>query len=289
MISGLELEEIELNLLLDAVFHRYGYDFRDYARASLKRRVMHRMSLSGMKSISEMIPALLHNEEFFENFLKDMSITVTEMFRDPEFFLALRQSVIPILKTYAFTRIWHAGCSTGQEVYSTAIVLREEGLQDKVQIYATDYNNASLEIAREGIYPIEQMQKVTPAYQKAGGKASLSNYYHAKYNSVRMDESLRKNIVFAHHNLVTDKVFSEVHIVICRNVLIYFNKVLQNRVLHLFSDSLCHRGFLCLGSKESLDFTDVRPIFEDVDRPNRIFRKSGIPPAAAQNPERAMS
>ncbi len=273
-----DLEEVEMNLLLDAVYQRYGYDFRDYARASLKRRVTHRMGLAGMKRISEMIPALIHREEFFEEFLKDMSITVTEMFRDPDFFVALRRLVIPALKTYAYTRIWHAGCSTGQEVYSTAIVLREEGLQDKVQIYATDYNNASLETAREGIYPMEQLQKAASVYHKAGGKASLSDYYHAKYNSVKMEESLRKNVVFAHHNLVADQVFSEVNIVICRNVLIYFNKRLQNRVLGLFAESLCHRGFLCLGSKESLDFTDVRNQFENVDRPNRIFRKLGVPP-----------
>ncbi|WP_107851526.1 CheR family methyltransferase [Oceanimonas marisflavi] len=271
-----ELEQIELELLLEAIFRRYGYDFRHYARASLKRRVAQRMQRAGIDRISGLIPPLLHDRGFFDQFLKDMSVTVTDMFRDPDFFVALRTQVIPVLKTYPFIKIWHAGCATGEEVYSLAILLKEEGLYDRAQIYATDYNNHSLAVAREGIYPLKQMQQYHENYLRAGGRRSFSDYYHARYGAAKMNDSLRANVTFANHNLASDGVFGEMQLVICRNVLIYFDQQLQNRVLTLLHDSLSHRGFLCLGNKESLKFSSVQDRFEDHVYEQRIFKR--LPP-----------
>ncbi|WP_198649959.1 CheR family methyltransferase [Zobellella maritima] len=268
-----ELETIELELLLEAIFRRYGYDFRHYARASLKRRVAQRMQRAGVGRVADLIPLILHDRECFDSFLKDMSVTVTDMFRDPDFFAALRSQVIPVLKTYPFIKIWHAGCATGEEVYSLAILLKEEGLYERTQIYATDYNNHSLAIAREGIYSLKQMQQYSENYIRAGGRGSFSNYYHAKYGAAKMHESLKENVTFANHNLATDGVFGEMQMVICRNVLIYFDQQLQNRVLTLLHDSLSPRGFLCLGNKESLKFSAVQGLFEDQVYQQRIFKR----------------
>jgi chemotaxis protein methyltransferase CheR len=268
-----ELEQIELELLLEAIFHRYGYDFRHYARASLKRRVAQRMQRSGVTRVSELIPLILHDKAFFDSFLKDMSVTVTDMFRDPDFFSALRSQVIPVLKTYPFIKIWHAGCATGEEVYSLAILLKEEGLYDRAQIYATDYNNHSLAIAREGIYSLEQIQRYSDNYARAGGRRSFIDYYHAKYGAAKMHESLKTNVTFANHNLASDGVFGEMQMVICRNVLIYFDQQLQNRVLTLLHDSLSPRGFLCLGNKESLKFSSMQDHFENHVYEQRIFKR----------------
>ena len=268
-----ETENIELQLLLEAILLKYGYDFRQYSRASVKRRVLHRLGLSGLSSISEMQHRVLRDVEFFETLLRDLSINVTEMFRDPSFYKSLRVEVIPFLKTYPFVKIWHAGCSTGEEVYSMAIVLQEEGLYKRTQLYATDFNDVVLQKAKEGIYPVENVKEYTLNYQKSGGKDSFVNYYTAKHDHIILNRSLKTNIVFANHNLVTDGVFGEMNLILCRNVLIYFTKELQNRVFKLFYDSLCHHGILCLGSKESLRFSGYADRFEGIVEDEKIYRK----------------
>ncbi|WP_394392511.1 CheR family methyltransferase [Shewanella woodyi] len=268
-----DMQEFEIDLLLEAIYFRYGYDFRDYSKASLERRVLHRVQQSNLNSISEMVPRVMHDTEFFELFLRDMSVTVTEMFRDPKVFHKLRQEVFTQLKTYSRVNIWHAGCATGEEVYSMAIMLKEEGLLDRTRIYATDYNNHSLDIAKKGIYPVEKMKLYTESYIAAGGKASFADYYLAKFGSVKMAESLKEHITFANHNLMKDQPFAEMHLIVCRNVLIYFNAKLQNRVLTLFKDSLIARGFLLLGDKETLDFSEVKSYFETFSKKERIYRR----------------
>jgi chemotaxis protein methyltransferase CheR len=264
---------IEVSLFLEGIHQKYGYDFREYSKAHIKRRLMHRMSASQFNSISEMQHKVINNEKFFEQILRDFSINVTEMFRDPSFYYRFREEIIPILKTYPFIKIWHAGCSTGEEVYSMAIILKEEGLYDRSQIYATDFNQSVLQKATEGIYPINKIKEYTYNYQKAGGLNSFSDYYTAKYDSVIINNDLKQNIVFADHNLVSDKVFAEVHLIVCRNVLIYFNKKLQDNVLRLFKDSLIPGGYLCLGSKESIRFSDSYHQFETIDENERLFKK----------------
>jgi len=267
---------IEIDLILDAIFQKYGYDFRNYSRAHVKRRLLHRLAGSHLKSLSQMQHEVLYDPSFFQEILKDLSINVTEMFRDPKFYLALRTEIIPLLKTYPFIKVWHAGCSTGEEVYSFAIVLKEEGLYDRVQIYATDFNRSVLDIAKKGIYPINRIKEFTANYQQAGGKQSFSDYYMADYNSVIFDQSLKKNIVFAEHNLVTDSVFAEVNIIICRNVLIYFNRELQNKVFTLFTESLINGGFLCLGSKETLQFSQNAGLYDVLNAYEKLYKKRTI-------------
>ncbi len=264
---------IEVDLILDAIFIKYGYDFRNYSKAHVKRRLLNRLTMAKLKSISEMQHKVLRNPDFFELLLRDLSINVTEMFRDPSFYRAMRNEVIPLLKTYPFIKVWHAGCSTGEEVYSFAILLKEEGLYDRTQIYATDFNHNVLDIAKKGIYPVDRIKEFTANYQAAGGLQSFSDYYLANYNSVIFDQSLKKNLVFAEHNLVTDSVFAEVNLVICRNVLIYFNKDLQNRVINLFNDSLNNGGFLALGSKETIQFTSKANEFETINSKEKIYKK----------------
>lgn len=269
----IESEDIEISLLLEGIYLKYGYDFRSYSSAHMKRRILRRMCISGLNNISEMQYKVLYDREFFKLLLSDFSINVTEMFRDPNFYKAFRKNVIPILKTYPFIRIWHAGCSTGEEVYSMAILLKEEGLYERVQIYATDFNTTVLEKARDGIYAIDNIKEYTYNYQQAGGKASFADYYTAKYDSAIIDQSIKKKITFAEHNLVTDGVFGEMHVIICRNVLIYFNKELQSNVINLFYDSLSSGCFLCLGAKESLSFADNRHNFETFCEEEKIYRK----------------
>lgn len=268
-----QTHDIEISLLLEAIFQKYGYDFRDYSEAHIRRRITNRLSLSGVKSISEMQHKVLHDSAFAARLLQDLSITVTEMFRDPPFYKMLRETVIPLLKTYSFLKIWHAGCATGEEAYSMAILLKEEGLYERTTIYATDFNQQALDKAREGIFTTEHMKGYTRNYQQAGGKEMFSNYYTSDYDLCIMEQSLKKNIVWAHHNLVTDSVFAEVNLVLCRNVLIYFNKNLQNKVQRLFYDSLIQGGILCLGSKESLRFSDVEHKYTELDKKQRIFKK----------------
>lgn len=276
-MPDIENEKIEIKLLLEAVYLKYGYDFRDYAKASIKRRIMRRLSLNKMDTISEMQHRLLYEEEFFETVLRDFSINVTEMFRDPSFYRAFREKVIPLLRDRPFIKIWHAGCSTGQEVYSLAIMLMEEGLYDKARIYATDFNPEVIEKAKEGVYPIGDLKEYINNYKSAGGLESFADYYTAKYNFVLLKQSLKRNILFSEHNLVTDSTFGEMDVVICRNVLIYFNRELQDRVFKLFIDSLCDDGVLCLGSKESIRMSKWGEDFDDIKKGVKIYRKRVSP------------
>ncbi len=260
--------------LLESLRYVYGYDFTDYAEASVKRRVAHFMSLKKVNEVSELAKMLLRDEKLFEEFVQEISVTVTEMFRDPTFYKSLRETAVKRLATYPFIKIWIAGCATGEEVYSVAILLKEEGLLNRSVIYATDINQRSLQIAKEGVYSIENMKSHTANYQKAGGTHPFSEYYKSKYNSVMFDKSLKQNMVFAPHNLAVDKSFNEFQLIICRNVLIYFNQRLQNRVINLFYDSLCTFGILGLGNKESLLFSDKQRCFDEVDRKEKIYMKN---------------
>jgi chemotaxis protein methyltransferase CheR len=273
MVINTENQTIEIDLLLEGLWRKYGYDFRDYSRASIERRVLHRLALSEYDSILELTHHLLEDRPAFETFLEDLSINVTEMFRDPFFYRTFREKLVPYLKTHPFVRIWVPGCATGEEVYSIAIVLKEEGLYDRSQIYATDFNETVLQKAKEGIYSLDRIKKYTSNYQEAGGVNSFANYYTASYNSVIFHSSLKSNIVFAAHNLVADKVFNEMQLISCRNVLIYFNKALKNRVHELFYDSLCHSGVLCLGTKESLRFSGHEDAYEEFAKHEKMYRK----------------
>ncbi len=266
--------DIELPLLMEAIYLKYSYDFRDYSGASQKRRVLHALSQLDCASISDLQARVLHDPTMFHQLLQYLTIPVSEMFRDPSFFLALRQQVVPVLRTYPSLKVWIAGCSTGEEVYSLAILLKEEGLLDRTLIYATDINPASLDKARQGIFSMGSIQGHTANYQKAGGLRAFSDYYTAAYNAAIFDKSLRENITFADHSLATDSVFSETQLVLCRNVLIYFNKKLQDRALGLFHGSLGRRGFMGLGSKESIDFSAYATRFDPVVKAERIFRKA---------------
>jgi len=268
-----DLERIEIELLLEGIFRHYGFDFRAYAYASIRRRLWKRVEEEGLASVSALQERVLHEPEMMEKLLLDLSINVTSMFRDPSFYVAFRVHVVPMLRTYPFIRIWHAGCSTGEEVYSMAMLLREEGLYDRSRIYATDINEVVLKRAKAGIFPLERMQEYTDNYMRAGGKRSFSEYYTAKYGGALFDQSLTKNVVFSQHNLVTDRSFSEFNVILCRNVLIYFDKSLQSKVHSLFYDSLAMFGVLVLGSKETPRFMAHEECYEQVAPPEKIFRK----------------
>ncbi len=272
-MKKVEIENLEAELLIEAIFKRYGYDFRHYSRASFKRRINNFLSKTSFNKPTEIIPQLLYDRTLLESLIYNLSITVTEMYRDPFVYKAIRDKVVDILKTYPFVKVWHAGCATGEEVYSMAILLKEEGLYDCAQIYATDFNDEALEKSKKGIYPVESVKEYTVNYQKSGGKESFSKYYHSKYDSVIVNQDLKKNIVFANHNLVSDSVFGEIHFIMCRNVLIYFDQTLQNRVLKLFYDSLVNQGILCLGTKESIQFSDFQEHFKAVNKKARIYQK----------------
>jgi len=269
----LELEQIELQLLLEGVYRHYGFDFREYAPASLKRRVWRRVHAEGESTISGLLERVLHDPASMERLLLDLSINVTAMFRDPTFYLAFREKVVPVLRTYPFTRIWVAGCSTGEEVYSLAIVLTEEGLYERTRIYATDINETVLELARAGVFPLEKMQEYTENYIRSGGKRSFSEYYLARYEGALFDRALRENVVWAPHNLVQDRAFNTFNAVLCRNVMIYFDRALQNRVHELFYESLDRFGILALGHKESIRFTGFEEAYAELDANERLFRK----------------
>jgi chemotaxis protein methyltransferase CheR len=268
-----DLEEIELALLLEGVFRKYGFDFREYASASLRRRVWRRVHAEGLSTISELQARLLHDPACMERLLLDLSINVTAMFRDPSFYNAFRAKVVPQLRTYPFTRIWVAGCSTGEEVYSLAILLREESLYDRARIYATDINESVLDRARTGVFPLEKMREYTQNYIKAGGTQAFSEYYLAKYDGAQFQRSLIDNVVFAQHNLVSDRSFNEFNVIVCRNVMIYFDRVLQDRVHKLFYESLVTFGVLGLGHKESLRFSPHADSFEELDPAEKLYRK----------------
>lgn len=265
--------DIELPLLMEAIYRRYSYDFRNYSMASQKRRILHAMRQLNCASVSELQARVLHEPEFFLRLLQYLTIPTTEMFRDPEYFLALREKVVPFLRTYPSLKIWIAGCSTGEELYALAILLKEEGLLSRSILYATDINPAVLEKARKGIFPLNRMRAYAASYRAAGGKQSFSDYFTAAYDAAIFDRSLCENVTFADHSLATDNVFSETQFISCRNVMIYFNHELQERALRLFHESLCHRGFLGLGSKENIEFSEVGAMFEPLDKPWRIYRK----------------
>ena len=263
----------EMGSFLESIRFAYGYDFTEYAQASVARRIDHYMKVNKIADISLLQKTLLGNEHTFAHFVQEFTVNVTEMFRDPTFYESLREKVTKRLATYPFIKIWIAGCSTGEEVYSIAILLQEEGLLDRSVIYATDINQKALQAAKKGVFHLDLMKKYTTNYQKAGGKNSFSDYYIAKYDSALLDKSLRQNIVFAPHNLAADTSFNEFQLILCRNVLIYFNQKLQNRAISLFYESLCPFGILALGSKESLLFSDKIKHFNDVDRREKIFIK----------------
>jgi chemotaxis protein methyltransferase CheR len=266
-------EEIELHLLIEAIRLKYHYDFRDYSQASLKRRLTQAKLHFGCETFSQLQHRLLHEESTLAVMLPFLTVQVSEMFRDPTHFLALRNSVLPHLRTYPSLKVWVAGCSTGEEVYSLAILFREEGLESRTIFYATDINTDSLAKAEQGVYEMYRIPLFTENHRKAGGKSSLSDYYTAAYGRAVFDKSLRKQMVFSDHSLVSDSVFGEMQLVSCRNVLIYFNRELQDRALGLFKDSLVRRGFLSLGSKESLRFSGHANAFDEFDRNERIYQK----------------
>jgi chemotaxis protein methyltransferase CheR len=265
--------DIELPLLLEAVYRKYHYDFRGYAAASLKRRLTQAMERFGCRTLSQLQDRLLHEAALFPALLDFLTVQVSEMFRDPAYFRALREKVVPLLRTYPSLKVWVAGCSTGEEVYSMAILLQEEGLLERSLIYATDINAGALERAQAGIYDATRIGGFTENHRKSGARSSLSDYYTAAYGKAVFDKSLKTNIVFADHSLSTDSAFSEVQLVSCRNVLIYFDRQLQDRVLGLFRDSLCRKGFLGLGAKESLRFSSLSYAFSDFAPGDKIFQK----------------
>lgn len=266
-------EDGEIEEFVQFLRARHGYDFGQYAPASFRRRLRALCSRSGAGSIGGLSRRLEREPGFLRQVLAGLSVPVSEMFRDPWVFLALRREVLPVLASYPRIHIWQAGCAHGEEVYSLAILLQEEGLYDKSLIYATDFNDVALEEAAEGIYPAAGAPKFAENYLRAGGRGSLSQYFHARYQHIKFDESLKRNITFASHNLGTDGVFAEVQLVLCRNVLIYFNDALQDRVLRLFRDSLVHKGYLCLGTKETLARTAVEGDFESIDADARLYRR----------------
>ncbi len=273
MLNESDRENLELNLLLEAIHGCYGYDFRNYARASLLRRVKKFRDSRHLESISELIPKVINDRDFFLGLVHHFSITVTEMFRDPSFYKIMIDRVFSLLSGYPYIRIWHAGCATGEEVYSTVILLKEAGLYDRCTVFATDFNDSALETARNGAYRIGDMKECISAYHAAGGSSSFSEYFTANDDCVQFSKDLRKNITFANHNLVLDGIFGEMQLILCRNVLIYFNRELQNRVLNLLYGSLQPGGFLCLGSKESIAFSSVGDYFTKFDEKERIFQK----------------
>lgn len=268
-----DIENLEIRLLLEGVHHVYGYDFRDYADASIKRRLTHWLAESPFGTFSEAQSRLLRERELFESLLRGITVNVTEMFRDPVFFKAVREQVVPFLSTYPFVKIWLAGCATGEEAYSMAILFNEEGLAGRFRIYATDINETVLQKAAEGVLPIAEMQRYTRNYQKSGGKASFADYYTARYDRAIISPELRKDIVFAPHNLAVDAEFGEMNMVLCRNVMIYFKTALKERCLSLFDSSLLPGGFLCLGLKESLERRKLGERYEEVTPAMRIYRK----------------
>jgi chemotaxis protein methyltransferase CheR len=268
-----DVDEIELELLLEGVYRRYGFDFRQYAPASLRRRVWRRVHAEGLTTLSALQDKLLHDPACMERLLLDLSINVTAMFRDPSFYIAFREKVVPLLRTYPFTRIWVAGCSTGEEVYSLAILLEEEGVGERARLYATDINESVIDRARAGVFPLDKMREYTQNYIKAGGQRAFSEYYVAKYDGAQFQRSLVDNVVFAQHNLVSDRSFNEFNVIVCRNVMIYFDRALQDRVHRLFYESLVTFGVLALGAKESIGFSPFDDRYEDIDARERLYKK----------------
>lgn len=271
-----ETTDIEMRLLIDAIYLKYHYDFRGYAEASLKRRLSTAPGRFGCKSLSQLQDKILHEPATFSAVLGLLTVPVSEMFRDPTYFRSLREKVVPILRTYPSLKVWVAGCSTGEEVYSLAILLHEEGLLERTLIYATDINPQTLQKATAGIYAIDRIAGFTENHRRSGGRGSLSEYYTAAYGRAVFDKALRRHIVFSDHSLATDSVFAEVHLVSCRNVLIYFNTELQDRAVGLFHEALCRKGFLGIGMKESLRFSAHAQSFAEFAYEDRIFQRREV-------------
>lgn len=269
----LDVEDVELDVLLEAVAQVYGYDFRNYARATLRRRLWRRVAAEGRSTLSGLLETVLHDREAMERLRDDLSIAVTSMFRDPPFFRAVREQVVPLLRTYPYVRVWVAGCATGEEVYSLAIALREEGLTDRVRIYATDVSREVLERARAGVLRLDRMQAASSDYLDSGGHTGLSDYYEVEGDWARLDPILREGVVFARHNLATDGSFNEFHLILCRNVLIYFDRILQQRVHKVFDDSLVPLGVLGLGARETLATSAIAERYAAIDAQVRLYRK----------------
>jgi chemotaxis protein methyltransferase CheR len=269
----LETVDPQIEGLLETIYERYNYDFRDYAMSSVRRRLATAMLRFDLKTIPEIHAKLEADPEFFLLLLQYMTVPTSEMFRDPHYFRMVREKVVPVLRTYPSIKFWIAGCSTGEELYSYAILLREEGLLERTTIYATDINPVSLKKAEQGIFSADRMKEYSQNYQKSGGTETLGNYFSVAYDAALIDKSLRKNVVFADHSLATDSVFGEMQMVSCRNVMIYFNKELQDRAVGLFFESLCYGGFLGLGSKESLRFSLLAPQFTEFAKNERIYRR----------------
>ncbi len=267
------VEDIEIQLLLEALYQRYHYDFRHYARASIKRRLMQACEQLNFPTISAMQDSVLHDPAVLPRLLDYLTVQVSEMFRDPAYFRALREKVLPHLRTYPSLKVWIAGCSNGEELYSLSILFREEGLAERTMFYATDINPQALRAAQAGVYPLDQVRKFTANHQKSGAKSSLSDYYTADYGRAVFDKSLRSRVVFSDHSLVTDSVFAEMHLISCRNVLIYFDRGLQDRAIGLFKDSLARKGFLGLGSKENLRFSSQADAFVDFVQDEKIYQR----------------
>jgi chemotaxis protein methyltransferase CheR len=268
-----ELEDVEIELLVEGLFRYYGFDFREYSPASLKRRILNIVRSEKLATVSALQDKVFHDPVFLDRFLMSLAVNVSAMFRDPLFFLSFREKAIPLLRTYPFVRIWVAGCSMGEEVYSMAILLQEEGIYDRCRIYATDMSEAVLRKAREGIFALDLMQSYTNNYIKAGGRRSFSEYYTSGYDSAIFQASLRENIVFSQHNLVTDRSFNEFNVILCRNVMIYFNKALQERVHQLLYESLMKFGILGLGDKETLPFSSTARLYEVLDGNEKLYRR----------------
>lgn len=266
-------EALEVELLLDGIYRRYGFDFRGYATASLRRRIWRRANLEGLETITALLDRVLHDQAVLERLLKDLSINVTEMFRDPSFHRALREQAFPLLRTYPFLRIWIAGCSTGEEAYSMAIALHEAGLLDRARVYATDMNESALAQARTGAFPLERMQDYTENYLRSGGERSFSEYYEVRGTSAVFDPALARNVVFAQHNLASDRSFNEFHVIICRNVMIYFGRDLQRHVHELFLESLVPLGLLGLGRKEAIGPPEIAQRYEALAPAEKLFRR----------------
>jgi len=273
VISTDKIEEIERGLLLEGIAKVHGYDFREYAEASLKRRMIQWLSKSGYSSFGQALPHILRDPVIFEGLLRGITVNVSAMFRDPVVFKTIREQVTPYLKTYPFVKIWHAGCASGESAYSMAILLEEEGFKGRFRIYATDIDHEILSKAQEGVFSLKEMAQFTRNYQKSGGRSSFSDYYTARHDHAIMMSSLKKEIVFAAHNLANDYVFGEMQMVLCRNVLIYFKESLKDRALDLFHSSLSEGGFLCLGTKETLDGRAIAPYYQEIEPHTRIYRK----------------
>jgi chemotaxis protein methyltransferase CheR len=267
------LEDIEIGLLLEGLYRAHGFDFRDYSRGSIKRRILELMRAENLQTVSAFQNRVLHDAASLERFLLGLSVHATSMFRDPSFYLTFRKRVVPLLRTYPTVQIWVAGCSTGEEVYSLAILLQEEELYPKCRIYATDISQAVLRKARDGIFPLAAMREYTANYHQAGGTHEFSDYYTAQYDSVIFSAGLKNNIVFSEHNLATDGSFNEFQVILCRNVMIYFNKDLQARVHNLLYDSLSMFGVFGLGNKESLKFTPRANFYEHLNEKDKLYRK----------------